>query len=70
VDILRSYTLRQMTDLAESNPHWLQPRWPRHMRMCRELLCGAIEGEGDPLDQARMRGVQLLAAEARSSALP
>jgi hypothetical protein len=59
-----------MTDLAESNPHWLQPRWPRHLRMWRELLCGAIEGEGYTLEQARMRGVQLLAAEARSSALP
>lgn len=69
-EILRGYTLRQITDLAESNPQWLQPRWPYHLRMWRELLCGAIEGEGDPLDQARMRGVQLLAAEARSSALP
>jgi hypothetical protein len=62
-------TLRQITDLAEVHPHWLQPRWPGHSRMWRELLSGAIEGEGPRLEQARMRGVQLLAADVRSSVL-
>jgi hypothetical protein len=68
-EILRTYTLRQMTDLAEVHPHWLQPRWPTHSRMWRELLLGAMKGEGPQLEHARMRGVQLLAAEVRSSAL-
>jgi len=68
-EILGTYTLRQMTDLAELHPQWLQPRWPAHVRMWRELLGGAMKGEGPLLEQARMRGVQLLAAEARSSAL-
>lgn len=68
-EVIATYTLRQMTDLAEVHPHWLQPRWPTHTRMWRELLGGAIKGEGPALEQARMRGVQLLAAEARSSAL-
>jgi len=68
-EVLRTYTLRQMTDLAELHPHWLQPRWPTHARMWRELLIGAMKGEGSQLEHARMRGVQLLAAEVRSSAL-
>jgi hypothetical protein len=68
-EILGTYTLRQMTDLAELHPQWLQPRWPAHVRMWRELLGSSMKGEGPLLEQARMRGLQLLAAEARSSAL-
>jgi hypothetical protein len=68
-EVLRTYTLRQMTELAELHPHWLQPRWPTHARMWRELLIGSMKGEGSQLEHARMRGVQLLAAEVRSSAL-
>lgn len=69
-EVLRTYTLRQMTDLAELHPHWLQPRWPTHARMWRELLIAAMKGDGPQLEHARMRGVQLLAAEVRSSASP
>lgn len=67
-EVLSAYTLRQVGELAEFHPQWLQPRWPGHARMWQELLKGAIAGEGFLLEQARMRGVQLLAAEARSSA--
>jgi len=69
-EVLSSYTLVQTMGLAEVHPHWLQPRWPRHARMWRELLQGACRGEGAFLEQARLRGVQLLATEARSSAMP
>ena len=69
-EILASYTLGQTMVLADIHPEWLQPRWPLHVRMWRELLESALQGEGPLLEKARMRGVQLLAAEARSSALP
>jgi hypothetical protein len=68
-EVLSSYTLVQTMSIADRHPHWLQPRWPRHVRMWRELLHGASRGEGAYLEQARLRGVQLLATELRSSAL-
>ena len=69
-DVLSTYTLMQTVGLAEVHPQWLQPRWPRHLRMWRDLLDAAMSGEEFVLEQARLRGVQLLAAEARSSAMP
>jgi len=37
--------------------------------MWRDLLDAAMKGEGLRLEQARMRGLQLLAAQVRSSGL-
>ena len=68
-ETLSTYTLCQITELAELHPHWVQPRWPAHSRMWRELLGAAMKGEGPHLEQARMRGLQLLAAQVRSSGL-
>lgn len=67
--IVEACSLGQMTRLARSHAHWIQARWPTHKRMWRGLLSAAMKGEGPALERARMRGVQLLAAEARSSAL-
>jgi hypothetical protein len=69
-DVISNYTLVQTMGLADVHPHWLQPRWPRHTRMWRDLVEAAAADDGNVLEQARLRGVQLLAAEARSSALP
>ena len=63
--LIASCSLRQITDLAEAHPEWLQPRWMNRLQMWRELLINAIAGEGPALDQARMRGLRLLAAEVR-----
>lgn len=68
-EILETCSLGQMTRLARSHPHWIQPRWPTHKRMWRGLLGAAMKGEGPALERARMRGIQLLASEARSSVL-
>lgn len=68
-EILSTYSLRQVTDLAELHPHWLKPRWPLRSIMWPELLGAAMRGEGPQLERARMRGLQLLAAELRSSEL-
>lgn len=59
-------TLRQIHDLAESHPEWLQPRWPTRPGFWRELLTSANAGEASAMDQARMRGLQLMAAEQRA----
>lgn len=62
-------TLRQIESVSDRHSEWLQPRWPTRLAAWRELLQTAMEGEGAALDRARMRGLQLLAAEARAMQL-
>jgi hypothetical protein len=59
-------TLRQIAFLAEQHPEWLQPRWSTRVCVWRELLRAAICGDEAALERARMRGLQLLAAETRA----
>jgi hypothetical protein len=58
-------TLRQIHDLAETHPEWLQPRWPARPQFWRELLLSATSGDSVAMEQARLRGLQLMAAESR-----
>lgn len=58
-------TLRQIHDLAEAHPDWLQPRWPARPQFWRELLVSATSGDATAIEHARMRGLQLMAADAR-----
>jgi hypothetical protein len=67
VPLVAGCTLVQVGELAERHPAWLQPRWPGRVRVWRELLSAAIAGEGPALEQARLRGLQILAADARAS---
>jgi len=64
-ELIAACTLNQIHELAETHPEWLQPRWPGHLRVWRELLTTAISGESPELERARTRGLQLLAAEVR-----
>jgi hypothetical protein len=66
VHLVGSCTLSQLDDLAEKHPAWLQPRWPQHVKLWRELLSAATAGEGSSLQQVRLRGLQILAADARA----
>jgi len=59
-------TLRQIHDLAEAHPEWLQPRWASRPGFWRELLVSANAGDSSAMEQARMRGLQLMAAEQRA----
>jgi hypothetical protein len=59
------YTLPQIQALGESHPQWLRPRWPARVQVWRELLLAAAAGEARSLERARLRGIPLLAAEAR-----
>jgi hypothetical protein len=63
--LISQHTLRQMQALAESHPEWLRPRWPARVQVWRELLLAASCGESPALERARLRGLTLLAAEAR-----
>jgi hypothetical protein len=45
------------------------PRWPTKVKVWRELLLAAASGEVIALENARMHGVQLLAAEFRAASL-
>jgi hypothetical protein len=65
-DLVRACSLSQVGELAGQHPAWLQPRWPYHLRIWREFLSAAIAGEERPLQQARLRGLQILAADARA----
>jgi hypothetical protein len=67
VNLVRACTLTQVGELAARHPAWLQPRWSRHVRVWREFLRAALAGEGRSLQQARLRGLQILAADARAS---
>ncbi|HSY07218.1 MAG TPA: hypothetical protein VK820_01620 [Steroidobacteraceae bacterium] len=67
VSLVRACTLIQVADLAETHPAWLQPRWPQQVRIWREFLSAAVAGEGPSLQQARLRGLQILAADARAA---
>jgi hypothetical protein len=67
VKLVGSCTLSQLDDLAEKHPAWLQPRWPQRVRIWRELLLAATAGEGPALQQVRLRGLQILAADARAA---
>ncbi len=58
-------TLRRMMQVAESEPHLLRPRWPDRPEVWRELLIAASGGEPSAMDRFRIRGLQLLAADAR-----
>jgi hypothetical protein len=63
-------TLRQIQAVAESHLEWLKPRWPARVQVWQELLSAAAAGEGRALERARLRGLTLLAAEARIAASP
>jgi hypothetical protein len=70
VALIRHYTLCQIQALAESHLEWLRPRWPARVQVWRELLQAAAAGEPAPLERARLRGLTLLAAEARATPRP
>jgi hypothetical protein len=59
-------TLRQIHELAETHPEWLLPRWSTRPGFWRELLTSANAGDANAIEQARLCGLQLMAAEHRA----
>jgi hypothetical protein len=60
-------TLGYVSRLAEGHAQWLQPRWADRVMVWRDLLSTAASGEQAALERSRIRGIQLLAADARAS---
>jgi hypothetical protein len=60
-------TLGHVSRLAEGHAQWLQPRWADRVTVWRDLLSTAASGEQAALERSRIRGIQLLAADARAS---
>jgi len=65
-ELIAACTLRTVIQLAESRPDLLRPRWAERPRVWRDLLTSALTEEPSGLECMRMRGMQLLAAEARA----
>jgi hypothetical protein len=63
--VIGGCTLARLMRLAESRSQWLRPRWERRSGIWCDLLRTAGEGESGALERMRMRGLQLLAADAR-----
>jgi hypothetical protein len=59
-------TLPQIHDLARLHPDWLRPRWPARPQFWRELLVSANTGDAAAMEQARLRGLQIMAADTRA----
>lgn len=64
---LAAHTLPEVFQLAEGEPGLLRPRWPDRIAVWRDLLAASKSGEPQALERCRIRGLQLLAAEARQS---
>jgi hypothetical protein len=67
--LISAYTITRIHELAERHPEWMRPRWPTRIRVWRELLLAAASGDVVALENARMHGFQLLAAECRAASL-
>jgi hypothetical protein len=65
VTVIGGCTLSRLTRLAETHSQWLRPRWENRPRIWCDLLRAAGEGKSGALERMRVRGLQLLAAEAR-----
>ena len=65
--LVSACTLTRIGELAGEHTAWLHPRWPQRVRVWREFLDAALAGEEFALQRARLRGLQILAADARAA---
>jgi hypothetical protein len=65
---LGACTVAQVHELAERYSGWLRPRWLKRVRLWRQMLVAAAEGDAVTLERSRMQGLQMLAAEAWDAA--
>jgi hypothetical protein len=63
--VIGGCTLSRLTRLAETRSHWLRPRWENRPGIWCDLLRMAGNAETGALERLRVRGLQLLAADAR-----
>lgn len=63
--IVGGCALGRLIQLAENCPQWLRPRWENRPNVWCDLLRTAGEGDSRARERLRVRGLQLLAADAR-----
>ena len=63
--VIGGCTPSRLMRLAETRSQWLRPRWESRPKVWSDLLRIAGEGESGALERMRVRGLQLLAADAR-----
>jgi hypothetical protein len=66
--LLRACTVPQVHELAERGAGWLRPRWPKRVRLWRQMLVAAAEDDAAALERSRVHGLQMMAAEVRDAA--
>jgi hypothetical protein len=62
--VIGGCTLSRLTQLAETRTQWLRPRWESRPRVWRNLLRTAGAADSAAVERLRVRGLQLLAADA------
>ena len=62
--VIGGCTLSRLTQLAETRTQWLRPRWESRPRVWCSLLRTAGTGDSRAMERLRVRGLQLLAADA------
>jgi hypothetical protein len=67
VTVIGGCSLTRLLGLADVRTQWLRPRWEDRPGVWRELLRTAAAGDAGALERLRVRGLQLLAGEARAS---
>ena len=64
--VIAGCTLSRLMRLAETHGHWLRPRWEQRTGIWCDLLRMAGDAAGGAQERLRLRGFQLLAADARA----
>ncbi len=62
--VIGGCTLSRLTQVAETRTQWLRPRWESRPRVWSSLLRAAGTGDARAVERLRVRGLQLLAADA------
>jgi hypothetical protein len=65
LSVIGNCSLSRLTQLAENRVQWLRPRWELRPKVWNSLLQMAGTGDTRAVEQLRMRGLQLLAADTR-----
>jgi hypothetical protein len=64
IDLVAGCTLRELQTIAQTHAFSIQPRWADRPAVWQHTLAAAAARDAAALGQARLRGLQLLAAEA------
>jgi hypothetical protein len=62
IERIASLGLRELELASELYPGWVRPRWESQVQMWRQLLTAAVNADGPAMQQAGLRGIQLLGA--------